>query len=231
MNVTAKRLAADYPDTDPKRGITVLATDDVRVHPRERQLKPIATAVLSVVGLVLAIACSNLATLLLVRSSARSAEISVRLALGATRWQLVRHLLMESLVLSLAGAAAGIALAHWGLRYLATVDLPVVLSMQLDYRVLGFAIAVATLCALGFGLTPALQATRVDVAGALREEKGSSGSSLSLARGWFTLKNVAGHRAGGGLLPAAGGRRARDEHPHGHPKPKCWLSSGRSGHH
>ena len=190
MNVTGRRLAADYPDTDPKRGITVLATDDVHVHPRERRLKPVATAGLTVVGLVLAIACSNLATLLLVRSSARSAEISVRLALGATRRQLVRHLLMESLVLSLAGTAAGVAIAHWGLGYLATIDMPVIVTMQLDYRVLGFAIAVATLCALGFGLTPALQATRVDVAGALREEKGSSGSSLSLARGWFTLKNV-----------------------------------------
>ncbi len=190
MNVTAHRLAADHPNTDPKRGITVLATNDVRVHPRERQLKPIGVALLSVVGLVLAIACSNLATLLLVRSSARSAEICIRLALGATRWQLVRHLLMESLVLSVAGASSGVALAHWGLGYLAAVDLPVILSMQLDYRVLGFAIAVATLCALGFGLTPALQATRVNVAGALRDEKGSAGSSLSLARGWFTLKNV-----------------------------------------
>jgi predicted permease len=190
MNVTGRRLAADYPDTDPKRGITVLPTDDVHLHPRERQLKPIATVLLSVVGLVLAIGCSNLATLLLVRGNARSTEISVRLALGATRGQLVRHLLMESLVLSMAGAAVGVALAHWGLRYLATLDLPAVFSMQLDYRVLGFAIGVATLCALGFGLTPALRATRVDVAGALREEKGSSGGSLSLARGWFTLKNA-----------------------------------------
>lgn len=190
MNVLAQRLAKDFPDSDPKRGITVLATDDVRIHPREKLLKPVALIIFSVVGLVLAIACSNLATLLLVRSSARSTEMSVRLALGATRGQLIRHLLMESLVLSLAGAAVGVALAHWGLRYLETVDLPLMVTMQLDYRVLGFAIASATLCALGFGLTPALQATRVDVAGKLREEKGSSGSSLSLSRGWFTMKNV-----------------------------------------
>ncbi|HET8547465.1 MAG TPA: ABC transporter permease [Bryobacteraceae bacterium] len=129
MKVTAQRLAADYPDTDPGRGITVLATDDVHVHPRERLLKPVATAALSVVGLVLAIACSNLATLLQVRSSARSTEISVRLALGATRRQLVRHLLTESLVLSLAGAAVGVVIAHWGLRCLATIDMPVIVTM------------------------------------------------------------------------------------------------------
>jgi predicted permease len=190
MKVTAHRLAVDYPDVDPKRGITVLATEDVQVHPREKVLKPVAIAVLCVVGLVLAIACSNLATLLLVRSSARSAEISVRLALGATRVQLVRHLLLESVLLSLAGAALGVALAHAGLRYLATIDLPVVLSMQLDYRVLGFATLAAALCGLGFGLAPALQATRMDLAEALRDGRGSSGSSLSLVRGWFTLKNA-----------------------------------------
>ncbi len=190
MDVTAQRLAADYPDTDPKRGITVLATDSVRIHPREKILRPVAAAVLMVVGLVLAIACSNLATLLLVRGSERSTEISVRLALGATRWQLVRHLLMESFVLSLAGTAAGVALAHGGLRYLATLDLPLAVSMQLDYRVLGFAIAIAVLCGVGFGLTPALQVTRGDLAQALREQKGSSSRSLSLARGWFTPKNV-----------------------------------------
>jgi len=111
MSVMAQQLAKDFPDTDPNRGITVLTTDGVHVHPRERFLKPVAVIIFSVVGLVLAIACSNLATLLLVRSSSRSKEISVRMALGATRGQLVRHLLMESFVLSLAGAAVGVALA------------------------------------------------------------------------------------------------------------------------
>jgi predicted permease len=154
------------------------------------------------VGLVLAIACSNLATLLLVSASARSTEISVRLALGATRWQLVRRLMMESFVLSMAGAAAGVALTHAGLRYLESIDLPILLKLQTDYRVLGFAIAAAALCGIGFGLTPALRAARVDVAGGLREEKGSSGSALSLTRSWFTLKNglVTGQVAASFLL-------------------------------
>jgi putative ABC transport system permease protein len=190
LEVVAQRWAADHPDTESRRGITVLATNDVYIHPREKFVKPLAVAAMTVVGLVLAIACSNLATLLLVRSSARYAEISVRLALGATRWQLVRHLLVESLLLSTLGAGFGVAIAHWGLRYLSTIDLPLILSMQLDYRVLGFAIAAAVLCGVGFGLTPALQTTRIDVAGTLREEKGSSGSALSLTRSWFTLKNL-----------------------------------------
>ena len=191
MTVTAQRFAADHPNSDPQRGITLLPVDEVRVHPRiDRIMKPVATVVLTVVGLVLAIACSNLATLLVVRGTARSAEMSVRLALGATRWQLVHHLLMESFVLSLAGAAAGVVIADWGLRYLSAADLPLVLTMQLDYRVLGFAIAVATLCGIGFGLTPALQSTRVGVAEALRAQRGATAQSVSLARGWFSLKNV-----------------------------------------
>ncbi len=207
MDVTAQRLAADYPDTDPKRGITVLATDDVRLHPRsEKILKPTAALVLAVVGLVLAIACSNLATLLLVRNTTRTTEVSVRLALGAGRWQLVRHLLMESVILLLLGAAVGIALAAWGLRYVATFDLPVQVSMQLDYRVLGFATAVATLCGVGFGLTPALKATRGDLVGALREQQASSMRSFSLARSWLALKNVliVGQVAGSFLLLMGG---------------------------
>lgn len=202
MDVLGRRLAADYAGFDPGRGITLLATNAVRVHPRERFLKPVIATGMSLVGLVLAIACSNLATLLLVRASARTAEISIRLALGASRWQLVRHLLMESLLLSLAGAAAGVALTHAGMRYLESVDLPVILNLQTDFRVLGFAIGVATVCGLGFGLTPALRVTRVDAAGALREEKGSTGCALSLTRSWFTLKNglVTGQVAASFLL-------------------------------
>ncbi|MBL8215591.1 MAG: ABC transporter permease [Bryobacterales bacterium] len=190
MSIAAQRLAAEHRDTDPKRGITVLATAAVQVHPREKALKPVAILCLTIVALVLAVACSNLATLLLVRGSARKAEISLRLALGASRRNLVQLLLLESLVLSAVGAAAGVALAHAGLRYLATINLPVVLNMQMDGRMLAFAVVAAICCGVGFGLPPALQATRVDLAVALREEKGSSSGALSLARSWFTWKNA-----------------------------------------
>lgn len=193
MNVAAARLVDD---ADPQRGVTVLATKHVHVHPREGRLQPVGAFVFAVVGLVLAIACSNLATLLLVRGNARAAEISIRLALGATRGQLVRLLLTESLLLAAAGASAGIAIAHAALRYLATTELPVAVSMELDYRVLGFAIAIAALSGIGFGLTPALQSTR--------EVRRFSGASLSLARGLFTMKNglVSGQVAASFLLLA-----------------------------
>jgi putative ABC transport system permease protein len=119
--------------------------------------------VLVIVGLVLAIACSNLATLLLVRGAARAKEVSVRLAMGATRRQLVRHLLTESLLLSLAGGLAGCILAWWGMQTLQQVDLPFRVDLTLDYRVLAFAIALSLLTGVTFGLAPALKATRVDL--------------------------------------------------------------------
>ena len=119
MYILGTRLAAEYPKEDPGRGIAVFASSDVRVHPQmDGLLRAVASILLVVVGLVLAIACSNLATLLLVRGTARAKEVSVRLALGATRGQLVRHLLTESLLLSVGGCIAGCLLAWWAIRSL-----------------------------------------------------------------------------------------------------------------
>jgi len=112
MRILGSRLASEYPKEDPGKGIAVFASSDVRIHPQmDGLLRAAASLLLVVVGLVLAIACSNLATLLLVRGTARAKEVSVRLALGATRGQLVRHLLTESLLLSVAGCVSGCILA------------------------------------------------------------------------------------------------------------------------
>jgi predicted permease len=178
MDLLARRLAAEYPDLFRSEGefalgpgITVVRSSDVRIHPQaDKPFTAIAAIVLIVVGLVLAIACSNLATLLLVRGATRAKEVSVRLAMGATRRQLVRHLLTESLVLSLAGGIAGCVLAAWALRALQRIDLPLSVDLTLDYRVLAFAIAVSLVTGVLFGLAPALKATRVDLLSTLRDE-------------------------------------------------------------
>ncbi len=178
MDVLGPRLAAALPEEvrDAAEfavgtGITVVATTDVRVHPAaDAPFMAIASGVLVVVGLVLALACSNLATLLLVRGAARAKEMSVRLAMGATRRQLVRHLLTESLLLSLAGGIAGCILAWWTLQALQGVELPVTVDLTVDYRVLAFAMALSLVTGVAFGLAPALKATRVDLLPALRDE-------------------------------------------------------------
>src|SRR3954470_3053880 len=157
MSILGTRLAAEYPNEDPGRGIAVFASSDVRVHPQmDGLLRTVASILLVIVGLVLAIACSNLATLLLVRGTARAKEVSIRLALGATRGQLVRHLLTESLLLSAAGCITGCLLAWWTLRLIPALDLPIAVDLRLDYRVLIFAAGISLVTGVAFGLAPAL---------------------------------------------------------------------------
>jgi predicted permease len=187
MRILGTRLASEFPNEDPGKGISVFATSDVRVHPQmDAALGWLAVVLLGVVGLVLAIACSNLATLLLVRGAARAKEISVRLALGATRGQLVRHLLMESLLLSVVGGIAGCLLAWWSIRLLGAMDLPIVVDVSLDSRVLIFALALSLMTGVAFGLAPALNATRIDLVPALRDDH----ETRSADRRRLTLKNA-----------------------------------------
>jgi putative ABC transport system permease protein len=138
---------------------------------------------------MLLIACSNVANLLLVRASAREKEIAVRLALGASRWRLIRQLLTESIMLALAGGALGTALAGWGIEALARI-IPIGMSkfipgstqLGLNYRVLAFTASISVLTGVLFGLVPALQATRTDLNQALKQggslgRAGKSGSN------------------------------------------------------
>jgi predicted permease len=145
---------------------------------------------LAIAGLVLLIACANLANLMLARASAREKEIAVRLALGASRGRLIRQLLSESLLLACAGAIGGILLARVLSGVLVTMistqSESMFLNLAPDYRVLGFTAALAVLTCILFGLTPALRATRSSPASAMR----ASGRGLTANRERFGLRRI-----------------------------------------
>ena len=127
---------------------------------------------MAVVGLVLLIACANIASLMLARAAARQKDLAVRQALGAGRFRLIRQLLTECVLLSAAGALVGILFARWGttllVRYISTAKNAVFLDLSLDGRVLGFTVAIAVFTSVLFGLLPALRATRVSLTLAMK---------------------------------------------------------------
>jgi len=158
-------------------------------HMREDASDPLYL-LLGLSGLVLLIACANLANLLLARASARGREVAVRLALGASRARLMRQLLSESALLAVAGAIAGAflaaALSQMLIAFVSTPDNPVFLDMPTDWRVLGFAAVLALLTTLLFGLAPALRAGRVDPGSTLK----TGGRGMTAGREHFRLQRI-----------------------------------------
>ena len=183
IEVIGKRLSTAYPATNTDRGFHVERAGQVNAGFR-KMIVVFFLMLLGVAALVLCTACANVANLLLARASARQKEIATRLAIGAGRGRLVRQLLTESVMLALLGGIAGYAIAHLGAvaigRSRIPLALPVDFSLSLDYRVMLFSIALATITGVAFGLVPALRATRQDLTGALKDERVSIGQSRRL---------------------------------------------------
>src|SRR6266542_2948573 len=150
---------------------------------------------LGAVGIVLLIACANVANLLLARATAREREIGIRAALGAGRWRLVRQLLVESLVLSVAGTAFAVVLAMWAVRVLKSAmpeSLPRISAIGVDFRILAVAAVLAIATGLLFGIVPALQLSRPDLSNALKDgARGTTGAGRQRLRSALVVVEVA----------------------------------------
>jgi macrolide transport system ATP-binding/permease protein len=184
-------------DQDPSnplrndKGRRVTLADGGKTAPMPRAMKPAVVGfVFALIGLILTIACMNLANMLLARGAARRKELAIRLAIGASRFRLIRQMMTEGIVLAVLGGLAGFALAYWLSVLSSQLKLPQAVPMELDlgldWRAALFTFALAILSGIGFSLAPALQATRADVAPALKE-----GAVVQL-RGYrrFGMRNV-----------------------------------------
>jgi len=192
MVAIAKGLEAAYPNTNAGKSASVLPLKEQLVGESSRTLY----LLLAAVGVVMLIACANVANLLLARSTGREREMVVRAAVGAARGRLFRQLVTESVVLALAAAACGIWLAHLGVLALTAVapsNLPRLDETQVDSTVLLFALLVAMVACVLFGLAPALQVSRVQLVDGLRQGgKGTAmGSRGAWARNIFVVAEIA----------------------------------------
>ncbi len=176
MDAVAVRLEEQYPQSNTGNRVSITPMFEQIVGPVQSYL----WFLLGAVGFVLLIACANVANLLLARAATRQKEIALRTALGAPRGRIVRQLLTESALLSLAGGAAGLAIAYAGMRALVAIspaNTPRLSEVGIDPRVVGFNFAVALATGILFGLVPALQASRTDLNETLKEGGRSSAGS------------------------------------------------------
>jgi putative ABC transport system permease protein len=187
----ASRLGGEYPATNKAWGIALAPLHQSLVQ----SVRPTLLVLLGAVSFVLLIASANVANMMIARTVARRHELSIRTALGASRWRLVRQLLTESLLLALAGGALGLALAAWGvdvLLALAPESLPAGDGVVLNRAVLAFTLGVSVVTSLVFGLVPAAHAADRDVEASLRESgRGSGGADRQRTRRLLVVAEIA----------------------------------------
>jgi putative ABC transport system permease protein len=190
LNTIASRLAAQYPDTNKEFTRIAIATFNDRFN--GGPIRALFLSMMGAVGFVLLIACANVANLLLSRSAHRSREIAVRIALGATRWRVIRQLLVESILLGFIGGGLGLLLALVGVRLfdaaVQDVGKPYWIVFTMDYVVFGFLAGICVLTGVLFGLAPALQVSKTNVNEVLKE--GGRGTSGGRRARWLSSTMV-----------------------------------------
>ncbi len=207
------RLKPGVTSRQAEDALKTIAAQLAREHPKENEGKTImlspaglfgafmrgpitgfAGVLMAVVGLVLLLACTNLANLLLARATERRKEIAVRLAIGASRWRLVRQLLTENVLLATLGGVLGFGLAYWLVdaiqKLKPPIDIPLSTELHIDERVLLFTLVVSVLTGVVFGLLPALQATKPELVPALKDEVSLGGYRRSWLRNGLVVMQV-----------------------------------------
>ena len=194
LNLVAAQLAKDFPNDNEGLGIQVIPPGFILPQIRNAMLG-VSAALMGLVALVLLIACTNLANLLLARATERSKEIAIRLSIGASRARIIRQLLTESVMLAVAGGLIGVALARWIIDSIIAlkppIEIPITLELHVDWRVLVFSMVVSVVTGVLFGLVPALQSTKTDLVPALKDVASQSGVRHSWLRNGLVVAQVA----------------------------------------
>ena len=188
------QLGREYPHENEGRGVRLL-TPGLFIPDIRNSVISFSGVLMGVVGLVLLLACVNLANLLLARATERRKELAIRLAVGASRARIVRQLVTESVLLSLAGGVGGLLLAAWINNLVASIKLPtdiaLIFDLRLDWRVLAFALVVSLATGIFFSLLPALQSSKPDLVPALKDEASMAGFRRSRLRNALVVVQVA----------------------------------------